>query len=121
MDDKKCPICGFTIIGRSDKVFCTDLCRNKHNNLIKKNANLLVKEINKTLLKNMLILESFISSGQQNLSKTEFKEKGFNFTYFTNIKPHPDGSQIFYCYKYGYRAVGNDHYELFSSVKNTNP
>jgi predicted nucleic acid-binding Zn ribbon protein len=30
--EKRCPVCGKTIIGRSDKIFCCDDCRIYYNN-----------------------------------------------------------------------------------------
>jgi len=30
--EKRCPVCGKTIIGRSDKIFCCDDCRTYYNN-----------------------------------------------------------------------------------------
>ena len=35
---KQCPECGGNIIGREDKKFCSDYCRNAYNNKVNKDS-----------------------------------------------------------------------------------
>ena len=59
-DIKKCPVCGKNVIGRSDKVFCSDECRTCYSNKREKERKRLFRE-NKAAMeieKDLLILFS---------------------------------------------------------------
>ena len=43
---RKCPECGDKIIGRVDKKFCSDQCRNTYNNRLNSDASNTVRNIN---------------------------------------------------------------------------
>ena len=58
MMKKKCPECSDLIIGRTDKKFCSDGCRNSYNNRVNKDQKNLIRNINNRLRKNWRILES---------------------------------------------------------------
>ena len=45
---KKCPECGDKIVGRVDKKFCSDACRNAFNNNINKDHKNLIRNTNRT-------------------------------------------------------------------------
>ena len=53
---KTCLECGDKIIGREDKKFCSDGCRNAYNNKMNKDQNNLMRNINNKLRKNYRIL-----------------------------------------------------------------
>ena len=52
---KTCLECGDKIIGREDKKFCSDGCRNAYNNKMNKDQNNLMRNINNKLRKNYRI------------------------------------------------------------------
>ena len=71
--EKKCPECGEKIIGREDKKFCSDYCRNAFNNRLNKDSKNLIRNINNRLRKNYRILESFsLQDGKTKTNKTKF-------------------------------------------------
>ena len=74
---KQCPVCGDTIIGRIDKKFCGDHCRNAHNNQLNKDSKNLVRNINNLLRKNYRILQELNPKGKTKTTKTKLIEKGF--------------------------------------------
>ena len=55
---KTCPECGDKIVGRIDKKFCSDGCRNAYNNKLNKDGKNLIRNINNRLRKNWRILEA---------------------------------------------------------------
>ena len=59
--NRVCPECGFPILGRAGKVFCSDACRTRFNNNRRKEANQYVLAVNHILRKNRNILEECIS------------------------------------------------------------
>ena len=107
---KRCPECGDKIIGRADKKFCSDACRNTHNNALNKDSKNLVRNINNRLRKNYRILESLNPDGKTKTTKEKLLRLGFNFEFFTNIYTTKTGSDYFYLYDQGYLALENDFY-----------
>jgi predicted nucleic acid-binding Zn ribbon protein len=47
--EKNCPECGEKIIGRIDKIFCSDQCRNTYNNRQNRASTNLIRKINSKL------------------------------------------------------------------------
>ena len=107
---KRCPECGDKIIGRADKKFCCDACRNTHNNALNKDSKNIVRNINNRLRKNYRILESLNPDGKTKTTKEKLLRLGFNFEFFTNIYTTKTGSVYFYLYDQGYLALENDFY-----------
>ena len=101
-----CLECGEKIIGRSDKKFCNDACRNSYNNKQNKDSSNLMRTINSKLRKNFKILyeQNFIEN-KAKTSKNKLTTAGFDFEYFTNIKIYKNGSQYFFVYDYGYKLL----------------
>ena len=80
-----CPECGDVIVGREDKKFCSDACRNAYNNKINKDSNNYMRNINNRLRKNYRILASLNTEGKTKTTKSRLVSKGFDFDYFTNL------------------------------------
>ena len=102
MDKKVCPECNFEIIGRKDKKFCSDQCRNTYNNRLNKDPNKHIRRINRILRKNRRILEGSISRGVEEMQHAELRALGFDFLYYTHTKKGKSAAVIYYCYDYGY-------------------
>lgn len=98
-----CPVCGDPIVGRIDKVFCSDQCRNTHNNKLNSDTNNLVRNINNKLRRNRRILESLnVQSGKTMVSKDVMLTKGFDFNYHTHTYTTKKGDTYRFCYEHGY-------------------
>ncbi|AEI51136.1 hypothetical protein [Runella slithyformis] len=115
---KECLECGEKIVGRSDKKFCSDLCRNAYNNKLNSDSNNFVRNINNTLRKNRRILEEACKDDKAKISKSSLLREGFDFMYFTNIRTTQKGSTYYFVYEYGYLALEND---FFLVVKDRKP
>jgi len=107
-----CPECGDKIIGRADKKFCSDACRNTHNNALNKDAKNLVRNVNNRLRKNYRILETLNSKDKTKTTKEKLIRLGFSFEYFTSIYTTKAGAVYFYLYDQGYLPLENDFYLL---------
>ena len=112
MENRKCPECGFDLIGRSDKKFCSDQCRNTFNNRAKKDSNNYVRQINATLRKNRRILEELNPNGKSKTNKNTLIHKGFNFDYYTNTYSTKAGKTYYFCYEYGYLPLEDNYFAL---------
>lgn len=108
MKTKNCLECGEKVIGRSDKKFCNDQCRNAYNNKLEVGNKNLVRNINNSLKKNYKILCETNTTGKVKTPKNTLDEKGFNFNLFTSIYNTKTGNQYFYCYDQGYLLLDND-------------
>ena len=109
---KTCPECGNAIIGRIDKKFCSDYCRNSFNNKINKDSKNLIRNINNRLRKNYRILESLNPEKKPKISKIKLLDKGFDFEYITNIYETKTGNTYFFIYDIGYLALENEYYMI---------
>jgi predicted nucleic acid-binding Zn ribbon protein len=94
--NKSCLECGDKIIGREDKKFCSDGCRNAYNNKINKDSNNFMRNINNKLRKNYRILCELNTEGKSKTNRTKLVSKGFDFEYFTNILQTKTGNTYFF-------------------------
>lgn len=108
MEKKFCPECGFKIIGRKDKKFCSDQCRNTFNNRLNRDANKHIRRINFILRKNRRILEDVATGRGSQIQTKAMREKGFDFNYYTHIITDTAGKTCFFCYDIGYCFGEND-------------
>ncbi len=104
-----CLECGEVIIGRADKKFCDDSCRNNYNNKLNSDGNNLVRNINNILRKNRRILKELLKREELlKLNKQKLSDKQFNYGYFTNVIHTKNNTTYHYCYDYGYLLLEND-------------
>jgi len=75
---KQCPECNDPIIGRTDKKFCSDGCRNSYNNRVNKDQKNLIRNINNRLRKNWRILESLNPHQKTKSTRDKLIAKGFD-------------------------------------------
>jgi hypothetical protein len=109
---KKCLECEEPIIGRIDKKFCSDYCRNTFNNKINKESKSLVRNVNNRLRKNYKILSELNSKGKTKVSRAKLYDRGFDFNLFTSIYRTKKGNEYYYLYDQGYLALENEYYLL---------
>lgn len=109
---KLCPECSEKIIGREDKKFCSDGCRNSFNNKINKDSNNFMRNINNKLRRNYRILSVLNTDGKSKTTKNKLLSKGFDFDYFTNILQTKTGNTYHFLYDQGYLSLDNDIYML---------
>lgn len=109
---KTCLECGDKIIGREDKKFCSDGCRNAYNNKINKDSTNFMRNVNNKLRKNYRILSVLNVDGKGKTTKSKLLSKGFDFEFFTNILNTNTGNTYYFVYDQGYRVLENDFYML---------
>ena len=116
-EKKKCLYCGELLIGRIDKKFCCDSCRNSYNyEKTHKQVNM-IRKVNAILARNRNILEELNPNGKSFVTRQQLKEKGFDFKYFTSIYTTKLGSVYHFVYEQGYVPKENDK-DHFVLVKN---
>ncbi len=112
MSSKPCPECGEKIVGRIDKKFCSDHCRNAFHNKHNKDSKNLIRNTNNQLRKNHRILEHLNPHNKTKTTKTKMLAKGFDFELFTSIYTTKVGKVYFFVYDQGYLPLDNDFYAL---------
>lgn len=114
--EKACLDCGEKIVGRTDKKFCSDYCRNSYNNNLNKDSKNLVRNVNNLLRKNYRILEGLNPDGKIRITKSKLSAKGFNFDYFTSIYTTKTGNTYYFIYDQGYLPLEGDFYALVKRI-----
>ena len=109
---KTCLECSEKIVGREDKKFCSDSCRNAFNNKINKDSTNFMRNVNNKLRKNYRILVELNTEGKSKATRDKMINKGFDFDFFTNILHTKTGNTYYFLYDQGYRSLDNDYFML---------
>ncbi len=109
---RTCLECSEKLVGREDKKFCSDNCRNAYNNKINKDSNNYMRNVNNKLRKNYRILSELNVDGKSKATRDKMINKGFDFDFFTNILQTKTGNTYYFLYDQGYRSLDNDYYML---------
>jgi len=106
--EKSCFECGEPIHGRTDKKFCSDMCRNSYNNRLNSDCNNLVRNVNNMLRKNRRLLEECIECNSNKMAKNKLAAKGFNFLFYTGSLTTRKAVTYYFCYDLGYFVMDKD-------------
>ena len=109
---KACLECGEKIVGREDKKFCSDGCRNSYNNKINKDVTNFMRNVNNRLRKNYRILSELNIDGKSKTTRTKLIGKGFDFEFFTSVLNTKSGNTYYFVYDQGYMLLENEYYIL---------
>jgi hypothetical protein len=106
-EKKRCQECEEPLIGRADKKFCCDQCRNAFNNRHNADANNMVRNINNALRRNRRIIDRLIGSGKEQVRRERLLSQGFSFSFYTH-QTERSGNVYRYCYEVGYAALNEE-------------
>ncbi len=117
MNVKFCLDCESKIVGRADKKFCNDACRNNFNNRQNSDINARMRNINYALRRNRRILSNILSqpSKRVQIQGQNLIALGFSFEFFTHIQNTKSGNVNYYCYEFGYRKLENGNCLILKS------
>ena len=111
-NERICEECGHLVKGRLGKRFCSDYCRNTHNNRLNSDVTLYIRNTNNTLRRNRRILIELNPEGKTRVTKERLVSRGFDFGLHTSHYTTKDGAIYFYCYEQGYLPLEKDIYLL---------
>jgi hypothetical protein len=114
LEERICLECSEKVVGRIDKKFCSDYCRNAYNNKVNKESKNLIRNTNNRLRKNYNILSKLNVSGKTKVTRRKLFDKGFDFNFFTSIYTTKTGNVYYYVYDEGYLPLEN---EVFLLIK----
>jgi len=115
--ERSCPECGNKIVGRADKKFCSDSCRNTYNNNQNKDSINIMRNVNNRLRKNYRILEALNPDEKTKVPKAKLNAAGFDFNHFTSIYTTKVGTVYYFVYNQGYLPLEGDFYALVKRNK----
>ena len=107
-DVKTCSYCGKELLGRADKKYCDDSCRNNHYYKIKKDKSSLIRNINDSLLCNRDILKVLCKGKKTKLKKQQLVARGFDFEMLTNVYYTRKNGCYRVVYDYAYRFINEE-------------
>lgn len=113
---RTCPECGNRLQGRADK-FCSDMCRNTHNNRLASFKNNTIRNINNALKKNRRILDSLCPARKSRVLRKTLR--GFEFDYFTHLRKTRTGNLCYFVYDMGYCELRNDRILIVRGPENS--
>ena len=109
---KTCLECDEKIVGRDDKKFCCDSCRNAYNNKMNKDITNFMRTVNYRLRRNYRILCGLNPNRKSKTTRTKLLMKGFDFEFFTNLLQTKTGNTYYFVYDQGYLFLENDAFML---------
>lgn len=112
MSKRTCLECGDQMLGRMDKKFCGDSCRNSYNNRLNKDSKNLVRNVNNRLRKNYRILEALNPAQKTKVTRSKLIAQGFDFNYITSIYTTKAGKIYYFVYDQGYLPIEDEYYAL---------
>ncbi len=119
MTQRNCRECDHPLIGRIDKQFCNDSCRNAYNNRENSKDNDVLKKINNQLKRNRKILKFLLADEKMlKTNKSRLLSEGYAVNYHTHRINTSKGQEYIFCYEYGYLDLGKDLILIVRSNKN---
>lgn len=116
---KECLLCSKKLVGRSDKKFCNDHCRNEFNNRLNSDENNLMRRVNYALRKNRRILLEFLSMNKTMVSQQELSVAGFDFRHFTSCDRSPNNRTTYMVYEMAFVLHGAIQVEIIHPLTST--
>ena len=107
-EKRSCAFCGRELLGRSDKKFCDDACRNNYAYQHNKYDNDVVNKVNKSLLYNRNVLKSITCGGRKIVKKQTLIDNNFNFDVITGVYRTRKQQEYRLLYDYAYKCVNDE-------------
>jgi len=111
-EKRKCLECGESLLGRSDKKYCSDYCRNTYNNRLDVTTKNLIRNTNNRLRKNYKALVELNKKGKTKVTRMRLYDQNFDFNFFTSTYITKAGKIYYYVYDQGYLELEDDYFLL---------
>ena len=106
--ERHCLYCNKELDGRLDQKFCGKPCRNNYNNARYREEHKRINDVTRILKKNRQILLELMPFGQVPYTKDQLEQRGFNFSYFTNVYSQNTNNKYYFCFDYGYVKIDGE-------------
>lgn len=110
---KTCMLCEKPLLGRTDKKYCSDFCRNTYNNKVNRQSKLAMQTAQSILSRNRRILREVLGESKiTQIHTSVLLSKGYHFDYLTCIRKSKRGEEHKYCYEFNIREITPDVIEI---------
>jgi hypothetical protein len=100
--EKFCQNCVKELVGRSDKKFCDENCRNQYNNILNSDISAEMRVTQNILRKNRRILSDVLGTNDKiKVSLKKLTDLGYKPDYLTQLYTTKTGSQYRFSFEYG--------------------
>jgi predicted nucleic acid-binding Zn ribbon protein len=113
-EQRFCAHCGKEIFGREGKLFCSNYCRNTHNNKANKDITNLMRNTNNTLRKNYKILLELNPGETANTTRKVLVKAKFDFDVYTSVLNCKTGNVYYFVYDRGYFSPSENNFVLMN-------
>jgi hypothetical protein len=107
---KLCPICKNIIVGRTDKKFCSTVCKSNYHKRLNQSTNAATKKIDSILHRNRSILLELMGKRYTKIKVPliELESRKFNFNYMTKYIHNKQGKTYNYIYDFSYMTFSTN-------------
>lgn len=102
MEKRTCAECGDALMGRADKKFCSDTCRNAYNNRMSGESNNTMRRTILALKKNRRILDELYKANKKKINKKTLLDKGYDYNKLTHFYVNKKNQVYRFCFDYGF-------------------
>jgi hypothetical protein len=118
MPRKNCLYCSTTIVGRSDKIYCSLDCKNKDAYTKRQNTMSATKEIDGYLHRNREILEILMgTSNKETFDRLVLSRAGFKFNFFTGLHVNKENKTYYIVYDYAWMTFTDQKIMIIRKTK----
>lgn len=110
-----CLNCGRELIGRTDKKFCSNKCRNAYHNAEKNSTNSVKTRVVSAINKNYGILYNMLKSGITSAEILELEQIGFRPCFITSERQGRRTHKEYACYDIIYCQTGSRIFDIRKS------
>lgn len=112
-EQKNCMLCGKHLLGRTDKKYCGNYCRNTYNNKVNRQSKLAMQTAQNILSRNRRILREVIGESKiTQIHTSVLLSKGYHFDYLTCVRKSSRGEEHKYCYEFNIREITPEMIEI---------
>ncbi|MCB0792144.1 MAG: hypothetical protein H6595_12385 [Flavobacteriales bacterium] len=114
LEERACLQCGERLVGRTDKRFCSDACRNLYHYHANNAPINFVRNVVNILKRNRRILSELNSgdAGTRKVHREKLVERGYNFMYHTHTHTTKVGNTYVFCFEHGFQELGENWFLL---------
>lgn len=99
--------------GRLNRKFCSEKCKNAYHNEVNRDRESVVRNLNKTLHKNWVILQELYNvSRSKPVNINILESNGFKTQYHTHIHNSPIGEKYTMVYDYGFKNYFDNQVQI---------
>jgi len=115
-NERRCPVCGIVVKGRSDKIFCSTKCRSIDQYENRQKTEAFYLKVDRQLKINRKLLKKYNRSGITTIRRSELITEGFDPQFFTHYWKNQKGDIYFFVYEYGFLNTVRNHKEKYVLV-----